>query len=250
MATSLDTPAPPTATDPAAPAANIDIDSISKQILDAKIGYDAKSKVAVKDIVDLMPVIFSGFHEILKQLKSLNSDTAKLSQENVQLKKDVKALKGDIMDLQYDSQRNQVRINGLKGLEGNKYTDTKVVFDKLLKDLKIPTCSYSDLWKIPAKKPLPGKRASTPTLLVQFKDSENKAMFFKNLSPLKQLDQYKIFVNNCYPAALADDLKDLETAARVHRDNGLQTKISYVRGGSLALFTRSAGQQWQKLKKD
>ena len=86
MATSLDTPAPPTATDPAAPAANIDIDSISKQILDAKIGYDAKSKVAVKDIVDLMPVIFSGFHEILKQLKSLNSDTAKLSQENVQQK--------------------------------------------------------------------------------------------------------------------------------------------------------------------
>ena len=62
--------------------------------------------------------------------------------------------------------------------------------------------------------------------------------------------QYKIFVNNCYPAALADDLKDLETAARVHRDNGLQTKISYVRGGSLALYTRSAGQQWQKLKKD
>ena len=76
-------------------------------------------------------------------------------------------------------------------------------------------------------------------------------MFFKNLSPLKQLkDTYKIFVNHNYPVALAKKLIELKSVAKVHRNNGLQTKINYEQGGSLTLSTRAAGLQWQKLKND
>ena len=57
MASNHDTTAPPSTPGPAPAAPVANIDKISKEIEDAKSGYDAKSKVAVKDIVDLMPVI-------------------------------------------------------------------------------------------------------------------------------------------------------------------------------------------------
>lgn len=228
------------------------IDDITKKIEDAKTNYDAKPKVATKDIVDLIPVMFSCFQEMLIQLKSLNAQTAQISHENSQLKQEVKDLKGEILDLQYDAMRNQVKINGLRGLE-NGFSESKMVFDKLLTDLKIPNCSYTDIWRIPAKRALPGKRPNTPTLVVQFKDSENKTLFFKNLKPLKTelKDLYKIFVNHNYPAALTKTLMELEKAAKAHRNNGLLTKIKYERGGSLNLYTRTVSGVggWQKIKK-
>ena len=66
------------------------IDDITKKIEDAKTNYDAKPKVATKDIVDLIPVMFSCFQEMLIQLKSLNAQTAQISHENSQLKQEVK----------------------------------------------------------------------------------------------------------------------------------------------------------------
>ena len=208
-------------------------------------GFDKLPKVTVKDLVELIPAIFMALKDILNKLDVVTQLKNDLLQQNNDLQKEIKSLKGEVLDMQYDSVKNRIRINGLKATENENHAETTAVFDKLLTDLDIPTCSYSEIWRIPPKK-IPGKPATDPTMIVTFKDFENKSMFFRNLKYLKQLKQYKIFVNSDYPAALVPQLKELEAAAKVHRDNGLKTKINYERGGVLTLSTKAGTLAWIK----
>ena len=213
-----------------------------------KIPTEAQIKEIKKasEIAAVIPAIFAVLTDILNRLDDMASKRDEAIQKCEKLEKTVEDLKIQLCDLQYESTKKKIRINGLPSIAGETTTQSMAKFDQLLEDLDLSPgeCEYNEIFRIPAKQ-IPGKPKWHPTLVVEFKHWEDKMTFFNNVKHLKQLTQYKIFINDDYPKALVPKLKKLEKLAKAHRLNGLKTKINY-QDGDLHLSTKSGTLAWKK----
>ena len=202
----------------------------------------------VAEITELLPAIFQTLKVILNKLNEMTNQRDELEEKNQDLEKNIKVLQTQVCNTQYDTScKNKVTINGLTAKKHETNKDTTAVFEKLLSDLDITDeCEFLDVYRIPAKK-IPNKPQLEPTLVVTFKGYKDRNLFFQSLKNLKELRQYKIFVNQVYPQMLLPKLKILQKQAKAHRLNNLKTSIHYdYENGDLCLYTKSGNLAWEK----
>lgn len=197
----------------------------------------------VKDLVEIIPAIFLALKDILAKLDHITDQKNELDKKNIALESEISFLKTQICDLQNEKCKNTVRVHGLQKIKENELpSDTASVFQKLLKDLNIENdCKFTKAIRIKTK----DNNTHDQPIIINFSSNKDHNVFFKNLKNLKELEQYRIFVNQDFPAVLNSRLKELIKTAKQLRKLSLKTSIRYSQG-QLHLFTKSGFQPWKK----
>ena len=211
-----------------------------------------KKNLSMTQISEMVPTMFT----IMKgMLDKLNTQTEMLTSilnnktiENTNLKNEISALKKEVIDLQYDKVKTQVRISKLplhnRAIGGRETaTQSYEIVADLIKEMGMrnPPEAF-DCVRIPSKIP-----THLPTMLVKFYFAADHANFFRNLPSLKGNAKYSVFVNQNFPQCLNDRLKILtEQAKQIRGATGDLTSVRY-KNANLYLHTKPKnGGEWTK----
>ena len=209
-------------------------------------GKGSNSKSLTHDDVkkNVLPALFMVCKEILGKLEKAEEKTENLEAENA-------SLKSRVAELEFAKCKNSVKIDGLKLHRKNKdgkesSGQSKEIVQKLIKDLGVTDCTIADSYRIPSAKPeLP------PIMIVDFASSTDQAKFFGKIKNLKNPNlkkEYRIYINQQFPRAFNDRLKELNQIAKKKRDDdpGLKTSIRFSKG-NLNLHTKEGSNEWVKI---
>ena len=215
--------------------------TITKTVEDYNLA-NIKKNLSMTQVSEMIPTIFLLLKDILTKINS-QSDALNSVIKNVELEKEVSGLKKEIIDLQYDKVKNQVRVSGLNlhqnannGRE-NQNQSYEVV-DKLITDMAIEESPTSyECWRIPPKP----NSTNLPTMLISFYYASDHASFFRSLKNLKGNRDYWIHVNQNFPQSLSARLNVLTTQAKsIRSTTDKLTSIRYKKS-NLELHTKDKG---------
>ena len=212
-------------------------------------GKGSNAKTLTHDDVKktVLPALFMVCKELLNKLGQVEEKNVGLAAEN-------NSLRSRVAELEFANCKNSVKIDGLKLHKKSKdgeesSVQSNEVVQKLIKDLGVTDCTIANSHRIPsAKAHLP------PIMIVNFASSNDKSKFFgkiKNLKNPNLTKEYRIYVNQQYPKALNDRLKELNNIAKKKRDDDpdLRTSIRFSKG-NLYLHTKEGSNEWVKFSED
>ena len=225
------------------------LDRINKTVEEHSLD-SLKKNLNMTQISEIMPSMFKIMKDMLVKLNTqtemltslLNNKTI----ENTNLKNEISALKKEVIDLQYDKVKTQVRISKLplhnRAIGGRETaTQSYEIVADLIKEMGMwnPPEAF-DCVRIPSKIP-----THLPTMLVKFYFAADHANFFRNLPSLKGNAKYSVFVNQNFPQCLNDRLKVLtDQAKQIRGATGDLTSVRY-KNANLYLHTKPKnGGEW------
>ena len=225
------------------------LDRINKAVVEHSLD-NLKKNLNMTQISEMMPTMFTIMKDMLAKLNTQTQMlTALLNNKNVEntnLKNEISALKKEVIDLQHDKVKTQVRISKLplhnRAIRGRETAiqSYEVVAD-LIKEMDMPNPPEAfDCVRIPSKIP-----THLPTMLVKFYFAADHANFFRNLPSLKGKAKYSVFVNQNFPQGLTERLKVLtDQAKQIRAATGDLTSIRY-KNANLHLHTKpKIGGEW------
>ena len=209
--------------------------SIQDQLLDLEKTFNDKSNL--DPMIQAIFLMVKGIYE-QKQIES----------EKVQiLQNEVETLNKKIIELEFFSTKEKVRIQNLPFHENSKkQTETaeqsRTVFSHLLSHMGVDDIEIKDAYRIKLEN---NKNAKPAPMIVTFSSETDKSEFFKSLKLLKGNKKFNIRVSHEYPKSLKEKLKVLQDTAYTLRQKNYQTSIRYQQA-DLKLFFKKKGKKYQE----
>ena len=210
--------------------------SIQDQLLDLEETFNDKSNL--DPMIQAIFLMVKGIYE-QKQIES----------EKVQiLQNEVETLNKKIIELEFFSTKEKVRIQNLPFHENSKKQtesaeQSKNVISNLLSHMGVDDIEIKDAHRIQLENN--NKNAKTAPMIVTFSSETDKSEFFKSLKLLKGNKNFNIRVSHEYPKSLKEKLKVLQDAAYTLRQKNYQTSIRYKQA-DLKLFFKKRGKKYQE----
>ena len=209
--------------------------SIQDQLLDLEKTFNDKSNL--DPMIQAIFLMVKGIYE-QKQIES----------EKVQiLQNEVETLNKKIIELEFFSTKEKVRIQNLPIHENSKKQNetaeqSKDVVLNLLSHLGVDDIEIKDAHRIQLENK---KNVKPAPMIVTFSSENDKSEFFKSLKLLKGNKNFNIRVSHEYPKSLKEKLKVLQDTAYTLRQKNYQTSIRYKQA-DLKLFYKKKGKKYQE----